>query len=182
MTNNIDYYIDDNETIYVKDRQLSSGLANGSSSSLLTGLAEIPELSGQSTVFVNHIQFKASGFIDPDGTDFNRSFGEIVCGVVPVNEYVASNAPDDLEAYQTIKGFVLKGCHGYTRLMRPHPAGVGTEWQGYGSDFSWSKSYRPRKALLLSRLQEVCFCFKNYTNSSDVDILLTMTLQLKRGN
>lgn len=182
MSYEIKKYIDENETIYVMARNSGNNLSNGSKSAIVIGLNDLGnELSGQSTVFVNKIRFAASGFIDPDGTDFNKSFCHFTCGIVPDNEYVSSNAPM-LEDYQEVKGWPLKGCFGYSSIMMPKSTTVGTAWQGYGSRFSWTRTYSPRKALVLSRLQQIVFNMKNDSNGSDINYLQTIELQLKRGD
>ena len=182
MSLNIDYYVDNNETIYVKDRLIGSGLSGGQKAVLLTGISDIPLLSGQSTVFVNHIRFKASGFIDPDGSDFNNSYIEFAGGIVPADDFISSNGPVPLDDFQDVKGWPLKNCYGYSSLMRPRDSGVGTGWQGYNSNFSVTRSYKPRSSLLVSRIQEISWGIVNYTNSSDIDYLLTVEMQLKRGD
>jgi hypothetical protein len=60
---------------------------------------------------------------------------------------------------------------------------LSSEWQGYNSNFSYTKTYKPRKALLLSRMQAVCFTVKNdFVTGSDFNVLLSIEIQMKRGD
>lgn len=183
ITNSL--YVDNNETIYASSDMDASNVAGGGKISLITGLAEFgADLSGQSTVFVNSIKFKVSGYMDPDDTDFNKTSCFMIGGIIPEGSATTSTGPGRLHDYQDLKGWPLKGCFGYGRLLRPKNVGMTTvNWQGYGSDFSWTKTFKPRKALLLSRLQSICFTVTNdASNGSDVMLLLSLEMQLKRGD
>lgn len=180
-------YVDENETIYYMDKTVGVGLSGGNTVSLFFDINQHPLdelITGQSTVFVNSVKFKCSGFIDPDGIDLNRTVGKIVCGVVPFDLFNISNAPHDLEDYQELKGWPLKGCYGYTSLMRPRDTEVSeSNWQGLGSTFSWQKTYKPRNSLLISRMQSICFTLQNdVSNGSDINYCLSMEVQCKRGD
>lgn len=183
MTVNIDYYIDDNETIYVSDRETLS-LTPGNKGSIFCGIDDIDDLSGQSTVFLNKVRFHVSGWIDPDGSDLNNTFLFMLAGVIPQGSYGTSTAPGKLEDYQELKGFPLKGCYGYASTLKPRDVTVPEEnWQQVNNFVSWSRTYRPRKALLLSRLQELCFTVYNASSSgSDVSVWATIEVQFKRGD
>ncbi len=182
-----DIYIDDNETIYVYDTVRGDGLSGGSKVSLLTGLGDYPELSGQSTLFLNHVRFKATGFIDPDGTDFDETQAFCLGGIVPSDKFTIATAPNTLQEYQDLKGFPLKGCFGNSAMMRPRSVAQSGQdekyWQGVGSTFSFTRTYSPRKALILSRMQSICFTLTNQRSTgSDINYFLSAELQFKRGD
>ena len=183
MSVNIKAYVDDNETIYVSDWSVLI-LNPGIKGSMFTGLDQIDELPGQSTVFVNKIRFHACGWIDPDGSDLNNTTAYMLAGVVPEGEFSSSNAPGELDDYQTIKGFPLKNCFGYASTLKPRDAQVTEEnWQQVNNYFSWTRTYSPRKALLLSRLQEICFTvFNADSTGSDLRAWVNVEMQLKRGD
>lgn len=179
-------YVDDNETIYWEDGDLAT-IPGGQKYSMFFSPNSAPLdnlIPGQSTVFVNSLTFKASGYIDPDGSDLNRTVFKMLCGIVPFDTFMSTNGPEDLEDYQELKGWPLKGCFQYSNLLRPRDVDQ-TEgaWMGYNSNFSLTKTYKPRKALLLSRLQSVCFTMKNdITNGSDCQLHMSIAAQLKRGD
>lgn len=181
-------YIDDNETIYVSDNLAFEHLTVTSQKNLLIGLADLgAELSGQSTVFVNSVRFSFSGNIDPDISSDDYAYPYILCGVVPEGAYSTSSGPQTLDDYQEIKGFPLKGCFGHTNVMRPKvPTSMALDdWQGNYSYHSWTRTYRPKKSLVLSRLQQVIMNVTNYNNPgtlSDISGLMTIDMQLKRGD
>lgn len=183
MPVNTSIYVDNNETIYAQADLSTSDISGGFKVSLITGLADFgADLSGQSTVFVNSLKFKASGWIDPDATDFDKTAAYLIAGIIPEGGASQTTGPSRLADYQDLKGWPLKGCFGYARLLRPKTT-QGTGWEGYGSDFSWQKTFKPRKALLLSRLQQICFTVRNsFSNGSDIDCLLSVEMQLKRGD
>lgn len=183
MTVNIQTYVDDNETIYVSDRETIT-LTGGNKASLFVGLDDIDELPAQSTVFVNKIRFHVSGWIDPDGSDFNDTILFMLGGIVPQGAFTTSNAPGELQDYQEIKGFPLKGCYGYASTLKPRDNVMTEEnWQQVNNFVSWSRTYRPRKALLLSRLQEICFTvYSSSAGNSDCKLWADMEVQLKRGD
>ena len=180
-------YVDDNETIYLLDSIESTGLSGGNQVSLLSSMMTAPLdtlISGQSTVFINSLKFKLTAMMDPDGTDFNRTYFECCAGIVPSGKYVASNAPAQLSDYQEIKGWPLKGCFGNTSWILGRDDDMSSSnWQRVGSTTSWTKTFRPRKALLISRMQEINFTVRNKkSNGSDCNVVLTLEAQFKRGD
>lgn len=182
-------YVDNNETIYYHDSINGVGLASGQSASLFFSINNGPLdnlIPGQSTVFVNSIKFKASGHIDPDDSDFNSASAFMLAGIVPFDMFNISTGPDLLDQYQQIEGWPLKGCFGSSSLMRARDASMSaSDWQGVGSTFSWQKTWKPRKALLLNRLQSVCFAIRNGpkpSNGSDFNYFSSIEVQLKRGD
>ena len=183
MTSQIDFYIDENETIYVSDKAILT-ITPGNKGSLLSGFQYIGELIGQSTCFVNKVRFHVSGWIDPDGSDLNDTRMFMLAGVVPYQNFTTSNAPGKLEDYQELKGFPLKGCYGYSSSPKPRDSAVPSDnWQQVNNYFTWSRTYKPRTALLLSRLQEFCFTVYNESASaSDIKALSSIEIQFKRGD
>ena len=182
-----DAYVDENETIYYADKLRGQGLSANTAVSMFADINQNPLdtlISGQSTVFINSIKFKASAFIDPDSTDFNQTAAFMVAGIVPFDLFNIANGPNSLEDYQELKGWPLKGSFGYSAIMRPRDAQMTEDvWQGNASTFSWTKTYKPRKALLLSRMQSICFSLKNdFSNGSDFNYLMSMEIQMKRGD
>jgi hypothetical protein len=165
-----DYYVDNNETIYVRDFTLAS-LGSGTSDRIGVGLQDVADLSGQSTWFVNHIRFSFKGQYDTttvgmDGFQLVSYIG----GVVP---YGVSGAFDDLTDYLTVKGWPLKNCYGFTA--------ASNVTEPFNNMVSVSRTYRPRKALLLNREQEFTWCVKN-EGTKDIVGYLMIEAQLKRGD
>lgn len=179
-------YVDENETIYWEDGEIVT-LNGNAKYSMFFDINQNPldnMIQGQSTVFINSVKFKVSGYIDPDATDLNYSILKLTAGVVPFDTFTVSNGPSDLEDFQELKGWPLKGCSDYSSLMRPRDDAVGqTVWQGTGSMTSYTKTYKPRKSLLLSRLQSLVFTVKNdISNGSDLRLFVSMQVQAKRGD
>ncbi len=192
MSLNFDWYVDDNETIYVTDYAQFDSFDGSDSRNLTWGLAEIVDLSGQSTVFLNKITFKLSGYIEPEDTCGSQPVAVFAnCGIAPVDYLDADENPtnrlDYLSDYQDVKGWPLKGCHSYANYAReiPNPSIVPDTgiWQGVGSTLSWQRTYSPRKALLLSRLQVVVFnIVQTYVTGGCFKGWISMSAQLKRGD
>ena len=97
-----DRYIDNNETIYFSESEYNS-ISAGTSLETKLSLRDIPELSGQSTIFINKIRFQVEG-VCLSGSPGN-SRGHMVCGIGP---YGTSTVFDELEKYQQVKGWPLK--------------------------------------------------------------------------
>jgi hypothetical protein len=108
-----------------------------------------------------------------------------LAGVVPkgtISSY--SNGLAQLVDYQAIKGWPLKGCYGYASLGRGSSSVADYTNTGNYQKVSWQKTWKPRKALLLSRLQQITLNASQISNFSGEEAtgLLSMDLQLKRGD
>jgi len=187
---NLNWYIDDNETIYVSDYKKFEGFDGGDDFNLTFGLPDIGPLSGQSTVFINKLEFKLSSWLKPEGTTSSQPASVFaLCGIAPYDYLNSSENPTNklerLSDYQEVKGWPLKGCFGWSNYAREYGSisGGASNWQGVLSNCSWSRTYRPRKALLISRLQAVVFNIQNTFNTAGtLHGWMSVTAQLKRGD
>lgn len=187
MSANLKSYVDDNETIYVSDYLKVEDLGGSSSRNLTFGLDDIATLPAQSSVFVNKLTFKWSGYIEYTGTaNSQKTAFFCLAGIVP-RDYIVDDESGviDLDSYQEIKGWPLKGCYGFTGISRPEPSSAHLEantWQGNYSYSSFQKTYRPRKVLLINRLQQITFNVLNlYSTGSDFDGIISIEAQFKRA-
>jgi len=167
-----DYYYDNNDTIYATDRMLSIGQAAGVSVKLHTGLSDLLELPGQSTVFVNKIVFKYRGYAHTGGV--NQTYGAMVCGIVPTSVAVGpAAAVETLSLYQDIRGWPIKN-------GKQHYYAYSGITASPLREIRMSLTYRPKKALLLNRDQRIVLCIAN-AYGVNITGLLQIELQLKRG-
>lgn len=66
-------YIDENETIYASEHIFVPSLVAGNNEQVWLGLADIPDLSGQSKVFINSVRCEWKGSASSGGA--GESFG-----------------------------------------------------------------------------------------------------------
>ena len=188
MSLNLKTYVDDNETIYVSDYKQFDDFGGGDDFNLTWGLAEIDKLEGQSTVFINRLDFKLHSWLEPDETSSSQpACVQSVCGIAPIDYFNSDENPTNklrfVSDYQDVKGWPLKNCFGWSTYARENPRVSGTDWQGVLSSCSWSRSYRPRKALLINRLQAVVFnIYQDFGTAGDLKGWMSVTAQLKRGD
>jgi len=169
----VTYYYDNNKTIYCAERELQVNVAAAASSVQMDlGLANLPDLSGQSTVFVNKIMITAKGYGHIGGV--NRGYGTLTCGIVPT-DLAAGTMFEGYSSFQDVKGWPLKnGLKYYVVFCNTSPSGSDM------NRISLSYTYTPKKALVLNREQSVIANFHN-TYGVNCDVLLTIALQLKRA-
>lgn len=184
MVQQVDYYIDDNETIYATVALAGATASVGTGDNITFSIDDLTELSGQSTVYVNMVKFRFDAY-NSNRADVSESMVYCVGGIVPdgtISDY--NNGLPRLTDYQQIKGWPLKGCFGYASIGRGSSAAAGYQNTGNYQKVSFQKTYRPRKALLISRLQVITFNVSLISNFSgeNADGLLSMELQLKRGD
>ncbi len=187
MVQYIDYYIDDNETIYVHVAEDSATVNDVQGFNITFDMSMLSELSGQSTVFLNHARFSMNGRNSSADSTANCVVYN-VAGIVPEGTITGfGNGFSSLEDYQQVKGWPLKGCFGTATRGRGRDSTVdATLWQGVGQSVVWTRSYKPRSSLLLSRLQVLTLnCGLSPQagfTSGDWKGTISMDLQLKRGN
>ncbi len=187
MVQYIDYYIDDNETIYVHVAEDSAAVTDVQGFNITFDMSMLSELSGQSTVFLNHARFSMNGR-NSNADDVNNCVVYNVAGIVPEGTISGfSNGFNTLEDYQQVKGWPLKGCFGTATRGRGRDSTVAADmWQGVGQSVVWTRSYKPRSSLLLSRLQVLTLnCGlspQGGFSSASWKGTISMDLQLKRGN
>jgi len=168
MATNLDYYYDNNETIYAS----SSGVvtsASGSTVQTSLGLEDLTDLSGQSTVFVNKVRFKCIGTIEEGTASQDYSYGHMVCGVIPAD--LVNTDFDLLSVYQDYRAWPLKMGKDFY-FQRENTMNTG---------FRMSVTFTPRKALLLNREQLLVMCFTNGFGLT-VQHYDSITAQFKRGD
>ena len=163
------FYVDNNETIYAfYDTAVNIG--SSTNRQLSQGLADIGELPGQSTWFVNKIHFGFHGYFDLSSGTSPDSECYFQGGIIPRD--LSGSIHSDLTAYHTIKGFPLKLINGM--VVKPS--------EPVSNVVTFSRTYSPRKALLLNREQNINWTVKNGPSSRDLIGNLWINLQMKRGN
>jgi hypothetical protein len=162
-------YIDNNKTIYTQDKSLNINITAGSYVNLSLGLQDIPQLSGQSTVYVNKVFAKFKGYAHSGGA--NQSYGSFTVGVVP--EDIRNLPWTGLASFMDYQAFPLKNGSNY--------------WWAYSGDagnpintVSSSFTYSPRKTLVINR-EQVIVANINHLYGVNVTGLLSLRLQLKRA-
>lgn len=187
MVQYIDYYIDDNETIYVHVAEDSATVNDVQGFNITFDMSMLTELSGQSTVFLNHARFSMNGR-NSSADDTANVVLYNVAGIVPEGTITSSSTGfNSLSDYQQVKGWPLKGCYGSSTRGRGRDSTVAADmWQGVGQFVVWTRSYKPRSSLLISRLQVLTLnCGLSPQigfGSGDWKGTISMDLQLKRGD
>lgn len=169
-----DYYIDNNETIYVSQyADYTAGIAQGTADDVRISLSDIAALSGQSTWFINKVRFKFKGYSQPStvGTT-GVVHGFHVAGVIP-SSYTTNGKFYHLGEFIDIKGWPLKGCFGHDTWV--------SDVEPFNNMISVSCTYQPRRALVLNRSQSLVWTFRN-TSGKAVGGILSIDLQAKRGD
>lgn len=171
------FYVDNNETVYAHYNN-SVNLSAGTVGRLSQGLADIGELPGQSTWFINKIKFSFHGYFDLGSGSSPDSYCYFQAGIIPRDlsgTYVA-----DLTDYHTIKGWPLKMCNGI--VFKQTITGLATVSMGVSNMVNFSRTYTPRKALVLNREQNINWTVKNLPGSRDLFGYLEVNIQAKRGS
>ena len=149
-----DVYFDNNSTIYAsKDTRLSA-LAVGTSDIVSLGLGEFVELPGQSTMFVNKINFTLTGF-QPQGGTTDYVLGHIICGIVPTSEVGVTDFKDYSD-FQDLKAWPIKNSKKYFGNTSGHGSVTDTP-----QNLRMSFTYTPKSALLLNRSQSIIMTICN---------------------
>ena len=172
------FYVDNNETVYFNERN-SVNLSAGSNGRLSVGLADVGELPGQSTWFINKIQFKFHGYFSLEAGSATESACYFQGGIIP-RDISGSNYQSDLTDYHTIKGWPLKMCNGMVFCQTLQ--GMTTSTMGISNMVRFSRSYSPRKALVLNREQNINWNVVVFPGSRDLRGYLEINVQAKRGN
>lgn len=167
-----DIYFDNNETIYCSTETFTTPVGAGSNAILTFGLSDLAELPGQSTWFVNKLQFSLSGYQRIDGTATGPTEGFFMACVLP-RDLVGSSF-DSLKDLQDYKAWPMKGCFGWTVCQAGDVNPVNNR-------FSATRTYSPRKALVLNREQNIYFIWDNRVGP-DCGIQLSINGQFKRGD
>lgn len=167
-----DIYFDNNETIYTSVRTLDGSVGAGASEILTFGLSDLAELPGQSTWFVNKLQFQISGYMNIDGSATGDTSGFWMAAVLPRDQ--AGNTFDSLSDLQDYKAWPLKGCFGWTLCQ-------AADINPVNNRFSVTRTYSPRKALVLNREQNLYFIWDN-VSGPDCTVQLAINGQFKRGD
>ena len=175
MAVNLDYYYDNNETIYASEHFLFQNQAMGTNNQITLGLQDLTDLSGQSTIFVNKIKFKVRGSGIADSGTGTYCYGLMTAGIIP-----ADLINTDFELMQTYQDY------------RAWPIKLGKDFfyqrvdsvsntQPMATGFSMSLTYTPRKALLLNREQLIALCVTP-EYGVNTQFIASIYLQAKRGD
>ena len=164
----VDYYVDDNETIYCSDYAYHASTASGTSDQQSLGLSDLAELPGQSTWFINKVVFAYQG----NCTGASDGRGHFIAGVVR-RDLVAGTNFDNYTDFQDVKGFPMKGSKKFFYYT--------TDPLSSKNAVNYVHTWTPRKALLLNREQDIVLCIKNHAGS-DLSGILSIIIQAKRGD
>ncbi len=165
----VDYYVDNNETIYASEQEYNAILP-GASLETKIGLQDLTDLTGQSTVFVNKIRFEFEGVCLDEG--LNYSWGHFVCGIAPEGY---STTLSFFDRYQALKGWPFKMAKKYYHVAN------GNFASGSRNKIRMVHTFTPRDALLVNREQEIVLCTTNRFGAN-IAGLNSVVLQLKRGD
>lgn len=169
MATTTDAYIDNlHKQIYVSAENLDATVAMGSSEVATFGLSDIADLPGQSTWFIRSIRFHVSGFTDLGGVSPYTRLE--VCGGI-IDTSLAASTTSEMSDFQSIAGFPLKDVQKYMMVQN----------SAQHNNFSYQKTYRPRKALTLNREQNIIMCMKN-NFGNDAAIHFGILLHAERGD
>lgn len=149
-----DIYFDNNSTIYASKDERISGLAVGNSEFVELGLGEFVEIPGQSTIYINKVNFTLTGF-QPNGGSTDYILGHFTCGIVPTSE-VGTTDFEDYRDFQDFKAWPIKGSKKYFGNTSGHPAVSDTP-----QNLRMSFTYTPKTALLLNRSQSIIMTIRN---------------------
>lgn len=172
-------YIDENENIFATHRQNFNALSVGSDQ-LSIGLADISELSGQSTWIINRVHYSAFVAVDIDASvaSTEGAYGNILLGVVPEDSTAVF---DQVSDYQDVKGWPFYGTWKPWSIPRLNDSSLTPVPELYNSSrTSVSGTYRPKSTLALNRLQKILFNIDSLS-APDVYGRLTLSIQAKRG-
>ena len=166
-----DMYIDLNETIYASHSGNGVTTTAGTSDQIEFGLADMTELPGQSTWFINKVVLSYSGMVNlSDSPAVEDSYGHMIAGVAP-RDVAGSYNFYNYDRFQDYLAWPLKASKKTwfaqftpqeNRIMMVH-------------------TYRPRKALLLNREQDLILCVYN-SHGNDIIGNLRIDVQAKRGD
>lgn len=169
---NTDYYVDNNGRIQVSVDQLDTDVSVGSHHRIHFALSNLGDLSGQSTVFVNKVSFKAE-CVSPSGGSTDYFVGHMMASVIPL-DLVGTNY-SSLTQLKNVKGWPIPMSKKYIMNSSGHAGQSDVPLVA-----RLSQTYNPKSTLLVNREQAIQLCFKNdYGDNQKVS--LSMQLSLKRG-
>ncbi len=169
---NTDYYVDNNGRIQVSVDQLDTSVTVGQKHRIHFALQNLTDLSGQSTVFVNKINFKVET-VSPSGGSTDYFVGHILAGVIP-QDLVSTNF-SELSDYKTVKGWPIPMTKKYIMNSSGHDQASDVPLVA-----RMTHTYTPKSTLLVNREQAIQLCFVNdYGDAQSVS--LSMQLSLARG-
>lgn len=170
-----DYYVDNNETIYATQRSFVPTMAAGNQTKTYLGLADLTDLSGQSTMFVNWVRFEWWGHASQGGV--GESYGHTVAAILPRSIGTAAGAAGnyhDLADFQVIKGWPIKNS------KRFYYSYCGTS--NNSNNISRTVfTYNPKNTLVLNR-DQVLYLVLDNNYGQPISGLLSIVAQLKRGD
>lgn len=169
----VDYYYDNNETIYASSEDYNASIPVGNSAETKICLGDLTALSGQSTVFVNWIRFEFKGTLISDPNPIADAFGWMVAGVAPSGHAVALSY---YNRYQAIKGWPFKNSKRFFSIYRQ------TTSTDAGTQIRMVYTFSPRKALKLNRGQDICLATTVGGGTAGIQGLNSIVVQYKRGD
>lgn len=174
-------YFDLNDTIYTM-LAASNNLNSPSSKVLTFGLSDMAELPGQSSIYVNSLTFKLQGFTTGGVSPGADAQGQWVAGIIQ-RDLVNSQTFNDVKDFQDYLGWPLKMCYGYWLVQGNHGSSnsATADWPRSGNAFSITKTFKPRKALLLNREQNIVLTLQNVAGDQ-IYTKMSICGQFKRGN
>lgn len=174
------WYVDNNETIYAYESLSTASLGVSNSVYTTLGLADLTDLSGQSTWLINRIRFYVKVFSDNAGSaQQETTYGFALGGIAPVG----TTGLDRVSDYQEVKGWPLKGVDHYlfTQVCAAvdDPSNASTKTMQ-----SFSKTWTPsrRNHLALNRGQEVVWNFRHISGNPIQSVFQSVFIEARRGS
>lgn len=175
----VSYYVDENKTIYAHVSDKETSVVAGDSANVTLGLADLLDLTGQSTIIVNRIHFGVICFVNSAVPIYQTATAFVLGGIVPVGYPSPTGGASNVANfgdYQEIKGWPLKGV---SKTLSAMPSG-----QTYANSIertSYHKTWTPsrKNALALNRGQEIVLNVQ--TNHETLNYVLSINLEARRG-
>ena len=169
----VDYYYDVNDQVYFADREFNLNITQNTGRGLAIGLGDLPELPGQSSLFINKVRFQFEGWGNTGGVAY--SYGHMVAGVIPKD--LAVNDFKYLQDFQDFMAWPMgRNGVGY-RYYLSHSNNGGNS----ADKINLVYTYTPKKALLLNREQDLMVGIFNDAGTN-IGGLLSIVVQAKRAN
>jgi hypothetical protein len=147
----VSVYVDENKTIYAYQSLKQTNIPTGSSANVTLGLADMTDLSGQSTIIINKIHFGVTAFLD-SATPADQMGSCLVLGGITPEGYISPSGGvsnlANLSDYQEIKGWPLKGV---SKFLASMPTNVVDQNGLVRSSFTKSFTTTRGNSLALNR-------------------------------
>lgn len=165
------WYGNENNLIYASYQKDDTLVASGDDVGFSFGLTDFTELPATSHMFLNRIRFHIKVWTIPGGLSYvEGSWIGLICP-----RDLAGNSFSDLNDAQDYYAWPLRDMYGFT-LNQGDP----TSTQPAVSQTTMTKTYSPRKSLVLNREQIIYFNW-HHESGPDVQLSMNMTAEFKRA-